>query len=67
MDEWILPKGGVERGESLEDTASRETQEEAGVKGTVKLSLGSNQDKKTTYNWFYFDVEGIIYSYNYYS
>ena len=36
---YILPKGGWEQDEGLEDAAKRETLEEAGVLGTLKASL----------------------------
>lgn len=32
---WVLPKGGMETGESFEQTAIRETQEETGVENVV--------------------------------
>jgi 8-oxo-dGTP pyrophosphatase MutT (NUDIX family) len=34
-DDWIFPKGHVERGESPEEAAVREAEEEAGVTGRV--------------------------------
>lgn len=32
---WVLPKGTVEEGEEFQETALREVEEEAGVKGTI--------------------------------
>lgn len=36
---WIFPGGGVERGETCEDSARREVEEEAGVRITGALQL----------------------------
>ncbi|MDF3309929.1 NUDIX hydrolase [Rhodococcus sp. T2V] len=38
---WSLPKGHIEQGETAEQTAMREVQEETGIQGTVLASLGS--------------------------
>jgi 8-oxo-dGTP pyrophosphatase MutT (NUDIX family) len=38
---WIFPKGHVEAGETPEQTALRETQEEAGVIGRILAPLGA--------------------------
>ena len=38
---WIFPKGHVEEGETAEQTALREAQEEAGVLGRVLAPLGA--------------------------
>lgn len=38
-DQWIFPKGHIERGETAEVAAVRETREEAGVKGRVVMAL----------------------------
>lgn len=38
---WSLPKGHVESGESLAQTAVREVEEETGILGTVLVKLGS--------------------------
>jgi ADP-ribose pyrophosphatase YjhB (NUDIX family) len=39
-DEWVLPKGHIEEGESAADTAVREVLEESGVKARVVERLG---------------------------
>ena len=39
--EWCLPKGHIERDETLEQTAVREVAEETGIVGRVLASLGS--------------------------
>ena len=44
---WDLPKGGIEKGEELEDTAMREVEEETGVNG---LSISHKLQK--TYHVF---------------
>lgn len=38
---WSLPKGHVEPGESLEQTAIREVHEETGIVGSIVARLGS--------------------------
>lgn len=38
-EEWVLPKGHIERGEDMKRTAVREVQEEAGVWARVKYKL----------------------------
>jgi 8-oxo-dGTP diphosphatase len=40
-DDWSLPKGKVEAGESDEETALREVEEEAGVRGRLGPELPS--------------------------
>ena len=39
-DRWCLPKGRVEAGEGLEETALREVREESGLEGKVVAKLG---------------------------
>lgn len=39
--EWCLPKGHVEPGETLEQTAEREVAEETGITGRVLINLGT--------------------------
>lgn len=38
---WSLPKGHVESGETAEDAAVREVEEETGIRGTVVAPLGT--------------------------
>jgi len=40
-DEWVLPKGHIEPGETPEDTAVREVLEEAGVVAVPTVDLGT--------------------------
>ena len=39
-DHWLFPKGHVERGETLEEAALREAEEEAGVRGRIVRRAG---------------------------
>jgi 8-oxo-dGTP pyrophosphatase MutT (NUDIX family) len=43
-NKWDLPKGGIEKGEEIEETAIREVEEETGVKGLTIVN-------KTTGSW----------------
>lgn len=47
---WVLPKGLVEDGESLEQTALREVAEEVGVKAEIESSLGEPESYIYTLN-----------------
>lgn len=38
---WSLPKGHIEQGETAEQTAMREVEEETGIQGSVLAALGS--------------------------
>jgi 8-oxo-dGTP pyrophosphatase MutT (NUDIX family) len=38
---WVFPKGHIDDGETPEETAARETWEEAGVKGTLGPRVGA--------------------------
>jgi 8-oxo-dGTP pyrophosphatase MutT (NUDIX family) len=38
---WSLPKGHLERGETAEDAAVREVEEETGIRGRVVATLGT--------------------------
>jgi ADP-ribose pyrophosphatase YjhB (NUDIX family) len=50
---WSLPKGHVEDGETLEQTATREVAEETGISGEVLVPLG------TVDYWFFADGRRI--------
>ena len=45
---WGLAKGGIEEGETLEDAALREVEEETGLRATIEGSLG---DTRYFYVW----------------
>ncbi len=45
---WVLPKGTVEEGESFEETALREVQEETGVSAQIVRYIGKSQYTFTT-------------------
>ncbi len=64
---WDLPKGKVEKSESLETCAQREVEEETGVKGLVlKTKVGETYHTYDefgkhilkTSHWFYFTCDG---------
>jgi 8-oxo-dGTP pyrophosphatase MutT (NUDIX family) len=38
---WLLPKGHVEPGETAEEAATREVEEETGIRGEIVAALGS--------------------------
>jgi 8-oxo-dGTP diphosphatase len=42
-DDWSLPKGKLEQGESLEDAALREVLEETGMRGRLGPHVGTNR------------------------
>lgn len=66
-DRWDFPKGHVEQGETFEQTAVREIEEETGVRGVIRRKLcetwhayyfepNRRWEVKRTY-WYHLDVE----------
>ncbi len=50
-NKWTFPKGLVEKGESIEETAIREVYEETGIKGKVIKHIGNVQ--------YWYVMEGV--------
>ncbi|OBZ81241.1 Nudix hydrolase 21, chloroplastic, partial [Choanephora cucurbitarum] len=63
---WVLPKGGWENDETVEQSAEREAYEEGGIRGKVKAFVGSfvNYDMygkpKGKVHFFEFEVQHIL-------
>jgi 8-oxo-dGTP diphosphatase len=62
-DDWSLPKGKLTDGESFEDGAVREVEEETGVRGRIvgELDPASYLDRKgreKLVRWYRMDVDG---------
>ena len=62
-DDWSLPKGKLDPGESFEDGAVREVWEETGVRGRIRAELDPVEyvDRKGRYKlvrWYRMDVAG---------
>ncbi len=47
---WVLPKGLVEKGEKLEETAEREVEEEVGVKAKITGKIDPPEEYVYTLN-----------------
>jgi 8-oxo-dGTP diphosphatase len=62
-DDWSLPKGKLESGESFEDGALREVHEETGIRGRIVAELAPTEyvDRKgrdKVVRWYRMDIEG---------
>ncbi|KIY65159.1 hypothetical protein CYLTODRAFT_400829 [Cylindrobasidium torrendii FP15055 ss-10] len=57
---WVLPKGGWEQSDlKLEDAASREALEEAGVRGTITRFVITIPTPSATYHFYELDVSAM--------
>lgn len=61
---WVLPKGGAEKDETLEQSALRETWEEAGAIGSIGDYIGTFHDerdppKKSEFHFFEMKLERL--------
>jgi 8-oxo-dGTP diphosphatase len=62
-DDWSLPKGKLEPGESFEDGALREVHEETGIRGRIVTELAPTEyvDRKgrdKIVRWYRMDLDG---------
>jgi len=58
-DQWVLPKGGWENGETLEQAAAREALEEAGVRGTITRYVATFPSDQTIFHVYEMDVISV--------
>ena len=62
-DDWSLPKGKLDPGESFEDGARREVWEETGVRGRIREQLQpveyvDRKGRDKLVRWYRMDVDG---------
>jgi 8-oxo-dGTP diphosphatase len=62
-DDWSLPKGKLDAGESFEEAAVREVEEETGVRGELGPSLGEvryrdHKDRDKLVRWWAMEAAG---------
>ena len=62
-DDWSLPKGKLDPGESFEDGARREVWEETGVRGQIREELQpveyvDRKGRDKLVRWYRMDVDG---------
>jgi 8-oxo-dGTP diphosphatase len=62
-DDWSLPKGKLDAGESFEDGALREVREETGVRGRIVSELAptgyvDRKGRDKVVRWYRMDVDG---------
>jgi 8-oxo-dGTP diphosphatase len=56
-DDWSLPKGKLEPGESWEEAAVREVEEETGVRGELGEYLGETSYSGKVVRWWRMDTD----------
>jgi 8-oxo-dGTP diphosphatase len=56
---WTLPKGRLEPGETLEETALREVLEEAGVRGRILEYVAVVEGRRSFVHYFLMAVEAV--------
>ena len=64
-DDWSLPKGKLDAGESFEDGARREVWEETGVRGLIRAELQpveyvDRKGRDKLVRWYRMDVDGEL-------
>jgi 8-oxo-dGTP pyrophosphatase MutT (NUDIX family) len=65
---WCLPKGTIEKGETLEQTAIREVREETGLEGEILEKIGDinywyMSEKKKNYKKYFKNVHFYLMKY----